>query len=74
VRVRKGVKVDFNSKIPFVNRVMNDYYSSLSQPEYFENKLYLTICYKPFNAEDKVSQFISKKKRTKISLMNPLMI
>ncbi|EPU1275845.1 VirB3 family type IV secretion system protein [Escherichia coli] len=63
VRVRKEVKVGFNSKIPFVNRVMNDYYSSLSEPEYFENRLYLTICYKPFNIEDKVSHFISKNKK-----------
>ncbi|PKT39800.1 conjugal transfer protein, partial [Klebsiella pneumoniae] len=44
-------------------RVMNDYYSSLSEPEYFENRLYLTICYKPFNIEDKVSHFISKNKK-----------
>ena len=43
VRVKKEVQSSFNSKIPFVNRVMNDYYRSLSEPEYFENKLYLTL-------------------------------
>ncbi|MQI85994.1 conjugal transfer protein, partial [Escherichia coli] len=30
IRVRKEVRPVFDSKIPFVNRVMNDYYESLS--------------------------------------------
>lgn len=72
VRVKKEVQSSFNSKIPFVNRVMNDYYRSLSEPEYFENKLYLTVCYKPFNAEDKVSHFLSRNKRNKNIFDEPI--
>lgn len=64
IRVKKDVQNVFNSKIPFVNKVMNDYYSSLSSTEYFENKLYLTVCYKAFDVEDKLSQFISRKKNS----------
>ncbi|EKN4845720.1 conjugal transfer protein, partial [Yersinia enterocolitica] len=62
IRVKKEIHTSFNSKIPFVNKVMNEYYDSLTEPEYFENRLYLTICYKVFNVEDKISNFISKKK------------
>ncbi len=72
IRVRKEVRPVFDSKIPFVNRVMNDYYESLSAAEYFENKLYLTVCYKPFSAEDKVTHFLSRKKGNKNIFEEPI--
>jgi type IV secretion system protein VirB4 len=51
---------------------MNDYYSSLSESEYFENKLYISVCYKPFSAEDKVSHFLSRKKGNKNIFEEPI--
>lgn len=72
IRGRKSVHPSFSSKIPFVNRVMNDYYSSFPKTEYFENKLFLTVCYKPFNAEDKVTHFLSRKKGNKNIFEEPI--
>jgi len=72
IRVRKYIHTSFVSKIPFVNRVMNDYYDSLSKPEYFENRLYLTVCYKSFSIEDKVSHFLSKDKKSKNIFEEPV--
>lgn len=60
VRIKKVVARKFNSKIPFVNKVMDDYYTSLEKSEYFENKLFLTVCYKPFSTEEKITNFFSK--------------
>jgi type IV secretion system protein VirB4 len=51
---------------------MNDYYSSLSESEYFENKLYISVCYKPFSAEDKVTHFLSRKKGNKNIFEEPI--
>lgn len=34
IRCKKDVRPVFNSKIPFVNRVMNDYYESFPQSEF----------------------------------------
>ncbi|HCJ3288785.1 TPA: VirB3 family type IV secretion system protein [Klebsiella pneumoniae] len=72
IRGKKSVQPTFKSKIPFVNRVMNDYYSSLSESEYFENKLYLSVCYKPFSAEDKVTHFLSRRKGNKNIFEEPI--
>lgn len=52
---------------------MNDYYESFPQSEFFENKLFLTICFKPFTTEDKVTHFFSRGKKQKISLKSLLM-
>ncbi|WP_032310045.1 VirB3 family type IV secretion system protein [Escherichia coli] len=72
IRCKKDVRPVFNSKIPFVNRVMNDYYESFPQSEFFENKLFLTICFKPFTTEDKVTHFFSRSKKQKDIFKEPV--
>lgn len=44
---------------------MNDYYELFLVVEYFENKLYLIVCYKLFSVEDKVMYFFLRKKGNK---------
>ncbi|GAR67231.1 hypothetical protein NGUA16_04087 [Salmonella enterica] len=51
---------------------MNDYYESFPQSEFFENKLFLTICFKPFTTEDKVTHFFSRGKKQKDIFKEPV--
>ncbi|MBQ0656053.1 VirB3 family type IV secretion system protein [Proteus mirabilis] len=65
IRNKKQVKAEFNSPIPFANRVMNAYYGSLTKSDFYQNRLFLTVCFKPFSLEEKVAQFLSSKKKNK---------
>lgn len=55
----------FCSKIPFVNRAMNDFYSSQAEKTYYRNRLFLSFCYRPQTADEKLNRFFggNKKKR-----------
>ncbi|EOI3591734.1 VirB3 family type IV secretion system protein [Proteus mirabilis] len=65
IRGKKLIRTEFKSPIPFANRVMNAYYDSLNEDNFYQNRLFLTLCFKPFSIEEKVSAFLSSEKKRK---------
>ncbi|MEX9225588.1 VirB3 family type IV secretion system protein [Providencia rettgeri] len=65
IRNKKSVSTEFDSPVPFANRVMKAYYKSFTQTDFYQNRLFLTVCFKPFSLEEKVAEFLSSKKKNK---------
>ncbi|MDR8326078.1 hypothetical protein FPK66_24520, partial [Acinetobacter baumannii] len=55
IRTKSKIEKNFRSLVPFANRVMNDYYDSLSQECFYKNRLFISLCYKPLTADEKLT-------------------
>lgn len=62
-RIRNKIrnKYSFVSKVPVANTIMGAFYKSLNENDFFGNKLYLTVCYRPYALEDKLAKKVSKR-------------
>ncbi|APG53528.1 TPA: VirB3 family type IV secretion system protein [Klebsiella aerogenes] len=65
IRTKSKIEKNFRSLVPFANRVMNDYYDSLSQECFYKNRLFISLCYKPLTADEKLTFLFSKNKKEK---------
>ena len=62
-RCKKKVTRSFSSKSEIANELMTEYYASLGEKDYYDNRLFLSVVFSPFTIEDKIDSKLSKKNK-----------